>query len=268
MPGYSSAFAGALLDPEAPEPECVSGPSGKSAGQRFNVYRNNVTVSLVDALADIFPATRRIVGEEFFRALAVGHVRASPPISPLLFEYGYGFAAFIDNSGHTRAMAWLGDVARIERAWLDAYHAGDADPLDAKALTALLPEELVETRFLAHPATRIVRSRFPAVTIFAANRSDAQPAEIEAQEPEDALITRPRLEVIVRWLPPGGANFLSRLIEGATLGEAAESAAVTDGFDLAANIEGMLSSGAFAGIAKGAPGAASGWRTGNGHPGK
>jgi hypothetical protein len=26
-------------------------------------------------------------------------------------------------------MPWLADTARIERAWLDAYHAADAEPL-------------------------------------------------------------------------------------------------------------------------------------------
>ena len=84
--GYARAFAQALLDPDRAAPCSVSGPNGKAARKRYDVYRNNVTVSLINALAATFPATRRVVGEDFFRAMARFHVRATPPSSPLLFE--------------------------------------------------------------------------------------------------------------------------------------------------------------------------------------
>jgi hypothetical protein len=244
---FPSAVAAALLDPVQPEPDCVSGPRGKRAGKRFNVYRNNVTVSLVNALADIYPATLRIVGKEFFQATACVYVRASPPASPLLFEYGREFPAFIDRFEHTRDLPWLGDVARIERAWLDAYHAADSAPLVPQALSAIDPEDLGETRLHAHPAARVVRSRFPAVTIFTANRRDAPVSRIESSDAEDALVTRPQLDVLVRWLPPGGAVFLSSLIAGSPLGEAATRAEDdSEQFDLASNIKGALEAGVFA----------------------
>src|SRR5258707_7002615 len=87
----------------------------KGAVARYNVYRNNVTVSLIDALADIYPAVQRITGAEFFRAMARFHVRATPPTSPLLFEYGRDFPAFIEGYEYAQAMPWLADTARIER---------------------------------------------------------------------------------------------------------------------------------------------------------
>ncbi len=244
--GYAAGFASALLDPGRAPPAFVSGPNGKAAGKRYNVYRNNVTVSLINALAAAFPATRRITGADFFRAMARFHVRATPPTSPLLFEYGHGFPDFIERYEHAQPMPWLADVARIERAWLDAYHAADAQSLTPQALAAILPEQLADTVLTPHPATRIVRSRFPAVTIFAANRLDGPVARIEASEPEDALVTRAGLEVVVRHLPPGGAVFLSHLIAGETFGAAAAAAfADCPQFDLPANIAGMIGAGAF-----------------------
>src|SRR3974390_136719 len=42
-------------------------PSGTD--KRYNVYRNNVTVSLIDALAAIYPAIQRITGVDAFRAM-------------------------------------------------------------------------------------------------------------------------------------------------------------------------------------------------------
>jgi hypothetical protein len=97
-----------------------------------------------------------------------------------------------------------------------------------------------------HPATRVLCSRFPVVSIFAANRNSSPTSPIAVNEPEDALITRPGLEVTVRHLPPGGATFLLHLVEGETLGAAAAAAfADCPQFDLSANIAGMIEAGAF-----------------------
>jgi hypothetical protein len=252
QPSYAAAFAPALLNPDRAAPATIAGPKGKAAGKRYNVYRNNVTVSLINALAAVFPATQRITGVDFFRAMARFHVRATPPTSPLLFEYGRDFPDFIDSYEYAKPMAWLADVARIEGAWLDAYHAANAEPLMPQALASIPPERLANTILVPHPATRIVRSRFPAVTIFRANRRNGPVSHLEATEPEDALVIRPQLDVFVRHLPPGGAEFLTRLIAGEPLGTAAAAAlADNPAFDLAANIAGMLEAGAFTAIHQG-----------------
>jgi len=252
QPSYAKVLAAALLNPDRATPAAVAGPNGKAAGKRYNVYRNNVTVSLINALADVFPATMRITGVDFFRAMARFHVRATPPTSPLLFEYGRDFPDFIERYEYAQSMPWLADVARIERAWLDAYHAADAEQLALQALAAIPAERLPDIVLTPHPATRIVRSRFPAVIIFAANRSDGPVRRIEATEPEDALVTRPGLEVIVRRLPPGGAVFLTCLIAGEALGVAAAAAlADSPAFDLSGNIAGTLAAGAFTAIHQG-----------------
>ncbi|MCK1384426.1 DNA-binding domain-containing protein [Bradyrhizobium sp. 21] len=251
-PSFAAAFAPALLDPTRTVPAIVTGPNGKAAGRRYAVYRNNVTVSLIDALAAIYPAVLRITGPDFFRAMARFHVRRTPPASPLLFDYGHGFPDFIAQYEHAQAVPWLADVARIERAWLDAYHARDAAPLSPARLSAIVPERLADIVFTPHPALGIVRSPFSAVTIFAANRDDAPVERIDASTPEDALITRPEFDVTVRRLPPGGAVFAACLASGRSLGEAAASALeASPEFDIASNIAGLIEAGAFTSLAPG-----------------
>jgi hypothetical protein len=243
---YAAAFAASLLDPGRTTPVAVAGPAGKPAGKRYDVYRNNVTVGLIDALAAVYPAVQRITGVDFFRAMARSHIRTTPPSSPLLFEYGRDFPAFIERYEYARSMPWLADTARIERAWLDAYHAADAEPLPPAALAAVPTEKLADLVFIAHPATRIVPSRFSAVTIVATNRGNDPMDTIDASAPEDALITRPDLDVCLRRLLPGGATFIEGLMSGRSLGEAAASALeISSSFDIAANIAGMIEAGAF-----------------------
>jgi hypothetical protein len=245
-PSYAAILSAGLIDPDSGTPAGVVGPNGKAAAKRYNVHRNNVTVSLIDALAAVFPATRRITGAEFFRAMARFYVRAAPPRSPLLFEYGRDFPDFIASYEYARPMPYLADTARIERAWLDAYHAADMAPMTVEQLAAVSAETLPGLVFVPHPATRLVRSQFSAVSIFAANRAPGPVPSIESAVPEDALITRPDQEVIVRLLPPGGAEFLMALLSRRPFGEAAAAAGeASRGFDLAGNIAGMLEAGAF-----------------------
>jgi len=248
---FAAAFAPGLTDPCRAPPPNVVGPCGKQAGKRYDVYRNNVTVSLIDALAAIFPATQRLTGVTFFRAMARFHIRATPPRSPLLFEYGRDFPAVVADYEHARNLPYLADVARLERAWLDAYHAADAPPLSGPALSNVPAAALEGIRFVAHPAARVVCSRFPAVTLFAMNRSDEPVGPVEFT-PEDALVTRPDAEVVVRSLPPGGAVFLTALLEGRTLAEAVDEAFRSSAaFDLPSNIAGMVDAGVFVAIRSG-----------------
>jgi Putative DNA-binding domain len=243
---FADRFATGLMDPTCPTPSGVMGPRGKGALKRYNVYRNNVTVSLIDALVAIYPAVQRITGTEFFRAMARFHVRATPPTSPLLFEYGRDFPAFIESYKYAQDMPWLADVARIERVWLDAYHAADAPALPAAALAQVSADRLGNTIFRVHPATRIVRSAYPAVAIFAMNRADGPVTSLKSSAAENALVTRPDMEVVVRLLPHGNATFLASLIDGATLAEAtARALDETSSFDLSASIAGMIEAGVF-----------------------
>lgn len=249
---YTAAFAPPLLDPDGDVPPVVTGPNGKSAMKRYNVHRNNVTVSLIDALAAIYPAVQRLTGPDFFRAMARFHIRETPPTSPLLLDYGRDFPGFITRYEHAQPLPWLADVARIERAWLDAYHAADAAPLTATELAAISPDRLASLVFTVHPATRVVRSSFAAVTIFAANRTDRSADRIDASTPEDALITRPGLDVVVRQLPPGGAVFLTCLMSGCMLAEAAAAALeASQDFELPTNIAGLIEAGAFTSLRPG-----------------
>lgn len=246
VPNSQLDFGAALLNPELPVPEGVIGPRGKSAQKRFAVYRNNVTVNLIDAIAGIFPAVQRLVGEGFFRDMARVYVGQEPPRSALMFEYGSGFADFLDRFEPVSKLPYLPDVARLERAWLDAFHAADAEPLAAETLGAIPPGALADVSFTVHPATRIVESRFAAVSIFSANREKRPLDGIRPLDSESGLITRPAGAVQVRHLPTGAAGFFRSLIAGATLGDAAAQAVEHHpGFDLPAAISAMLEAGMF-----------------------
>jgi Putative DNA-binding domain len=232
-------FSLSLLDRDREVPASIR--AGARSSRRFDVYRNKVFVSLTDALAARFPVSVSLVGEEFFRAVARSFIELCPPRSPLLMEYGDDFGDFTDTFPPARSLPYLGDVARLEAARTRAYHAADAEPLSADELASLPPCAWEETRVSLHPSVQIVRSRYSVVSIWEAHREDGAPSDLHASSPEDALVVRPGLGVEIHRLPPGGAVFLSKLLERATFREAARKAGASDrDFDLVTGLAALL----------------------------
>lgn len=221
-------------------------PGGQPARKRFGIYRNNVTVSLVTALSEVFTTVQNLVGEEFFRAMARLYVQDNPPTSRLLFEYGASFPAFIGQFEPAAELPFLPDVARLERLWLDSFHAADATPLDGTLLQRVAPEQLASLTFAPHPATRLFRGNHAAVTIMARDRAGEPLDGLDPFVAEDGLITRPAYDPEIRHLPQGGADFVGLLMEGHTLGEAAGAALSADSnFNLPGAISAIIEAAAF-----------------------
>jgi hypothetical protein len=245
-----SGFAAALRDPTLPVPKGLIGPDREPSAKRFAVYRNNVVVGLTEALQANFPAASRIVGEEFFQAMARAYVVSEPPSSPILLDYGAGFPNFIAAFEPATTLPYLPDVARIEHAWTEAYHAPEAVHLGAEALSGIPSDRIAGTRFTIHPSVRIVRSRFPVLTIWRMNVGDGLPSPVDFDSGgEDVLIVRPQADVEVRSMPPGGAEFLVALVNGKRLAEAAKSALnAYSPFNLSANLAALIGAGTFIGF--------------------
>jgi len=244
------AFAAALLDPAVPVPADLVDPEGRASPRRFDVYRNNVATALIEALESSFPAVRRLVGESFFREAALRFAVAQPPSSPVLLNYGVEFPSFLERFEPATSLPYLPDVARIERAWIEAHHAADATPLDPATLAGVSANHAGEIRFAVHPSVRVVRSPYPALTIWRMNVADGVPAPVNLNgRGEDALVVRPEAEVYVRWLPAGGADLIEALARGEPLAVAAQTAMKGRAqFDLASHLSGLLESGAFTGF--------------------
>ena len=239
-------FAAALLDPARPMPDGLVGPDGEPGVNRFAVYRNNVVVGLTETLKDAFPAVHRIVGADFFRAMARCYVTLDPPRSPILLDYGAGFPDFIGQFEPAAVLPYLADVARIERAWTEAYHALEASPIDPGVFTTVSPDQLPAMRLGLHPSVRVVHSPFPALTIWQMNVSDGVPAPVDlAAGGEDVLIVRPMADVEVRSIPKGSLEFIQALKDGRSVLAALEAGLIANPhFDLSANLSDLMRAGA------------------------
>lgn len=245
--GWQQAVAAALTDADVPVPAGLGAWNGSDVSRRFNVYRNNVVTSLVDALAEKFPVTCALVGEDFFRAMARIYVTGHPPQSRILAEYGSGLAHFIDGFEHARDVPYLGDVACLEHARTTAYHAADARSLSPEDFASLDPSAIADQRLQVHPSAKLVSSRYAIVSLWAAHQDHDDAPDIAAVDPfvpEAALVIRPDMDVLVFSLPPGGADFVQALATGNNIGEAAATAAAASpDFDIQTSLALLMQSG-------------------------
>jgi hypothetical protein len=212
-------FVQALLNPEAPLPAGLQDPQGRPAPKRFAVYRNNVAVSLTGALESGFPVIRSLLGEDFFTAMAGIFLRAHPPQSPVLMFYGAEMPAFLASFPPVQHLGYLPDIARLELALRESYHAADAAPIAPEALAAIAPETLLASQIHLAPSLRLIRSAWPIHAIWRLNTTGG-PKPV--MQPEDVVILRPGFDPEPQLLPKGGAQILLALQAGESLAKALE----------------------------------------------
>lgn len=193
----------ALLAPHA------EGPLAAQPG--LAVYRNGFRRACIDALIANHPATARLVGEDWLRSAAAEYLQHELPTEASLMRYGDGLPDFLAGLPSTAGLPWLGAVCRLDRLWLDAHQAADAQAVDAAALARLAPSALGALRLRPLPSARWTwHADTPAFAIWQAARAgtdEAALAELPWQ-PDGALLVRPGDTVEWHALGRGGCAFL------------------------------------------------------------
>lgn len=237
-----SVFRNALIDADLAVPEGLKDGRGAPAGARFAVYRNNVVLSLTEALATGFPLVHKLLGGQTFDRLAGVFVRAHPPRSPLMMHYGAALPDFLDTFAPLAHIGYLSDCARLDLAIRRSYHAADAEPLDPIRLQQD-PAAVMKLHIVPAPATQVLCSKWPLFDIWHFNMTPDAPKP-EAV-PQDVMVTRPDFDPQPHLLPSGAALWLDALTSGQSLGAASERAAATHPtFDLASALTLTLSTAA------------------------
>lgn len=237
MSSEMADFAAALRRPDAPPPAGLKAWNGSDVGRRLDVHRNTFVVTLVQALGETLPVCRQALGDEAFDTLARAYVRADPPRSPVLAEWGDGFAPWLATVPAAAAWPWLPALARLERARITAFHAADAAPLRVAEVAARLAdaEALAGSRLVLHPSCRVLMEVWGVVTLWAAHQTDGAPPQDLAvfEQDEAALVLRDDTatgggEVLLLPLSLPAARCADALARGTPLGEAVAGAGDVD----------------------------------------
>lgn len=201
--------------------------NGSDLAQRFGIHRNNLLSACTQALADTFPVSQALVGEAFFASLALAYAKSHLPRSRRLAFYGHGFAGFVRQFPPAQSLPFLADLADLEMARVQAYHAADADHVSAQAMQAAMHAggDLSTWRFSLHPSLQLIASPMAVLSLWQAHQHqaderDAWLAQMAIQQPECAAVFRSDDEVLCLPLPAADLALLRGLRAGLPLGEA------------------------------------------------
>jgi hypothetical protein len=192
------------------------------AAERFNLYRNNVAITLIGALRLAYPAVDKLVGPDFYDGAARAFIARCPPRTACLDDYGGEFPDFLAAFPAAAALAYLPDVARLEWTVNMALHAPDAPALRPDALTDLAAGEHGGVGFVPHPSVRLLSVRYPADAIWRAvlDGDEAALGTIAMKiEPNWLIVQRQAAGIAVVRLDEDEASWTNRLFSGAALSE-------------------------------------------------
>jgi len=228
---------------------CV-GLSDQPDGARLAVYRNNTVRAAIEALRAAYPTVNRLTGERFFSPMAKDYWRVSPPDQRSLTLYGEHFDRHIATYSPADSLPYLGDIASLDRAWLEAHHAADEPVCRPDMVAALAPDQVPDLAPGLHASVRMLDLSWPVHGIWDNHRSGAPISSKKiAAAPETVIVWRPNANVISSPVSPAQADYLRRLGAGRRLGET--SLATLDrfpDFDPVAAFGAALSAGYLAGV--------------------
>jgi hypothetical protein len=204
--------------------------NGLSGARRLQVYRNSVFAGLTEALRAIYPVINRLVGAEFFDHAARHFIERYPSSNGNLHDFGGKFPVFLATFPGADDLIYLPDVARLEWAYHQVFHAEDHAPLDLAALAAVAPADYGRLRWQLHPACRLLESDFPILRIWQVNQDDSKCMETVDLSAGGMrlLIIRRRLDVELEILSPGAHALLRALVGERTFTEACEQVFAVD----------------------------------------
>lgn len=145
----------------------------------LKAHANTINHARLVALEETFPLTRQACGEAQFNQLVRAFVETAEARASDNNHIGQHFSAFLDEPAKA-------ELAAIEWAWLESYHAADALPLSPIDLGALDEASLLALTIAPHPSARLVPIAHPL----------AEPlGELAGSLPDAILTVRPDAEV-------------------------------------------------------------------------
>lgn len=221
-----TALADALTSSAMPWSDAVLGavvPGGSldHAGA-LEVYRTGYVARLTEQLGETYATVWRVLGDDGFFALCARYIAGHASTSYNLSDYGRGFAAFLEGSDEAADAPFLVELAGLELAFHDVFHAAAHTPVDTAALASL--GCLDGVRFVFGSSVRVLSFERAVHTLFRHRNDEAMP-DVDIDVAEHVVLYKDGEEVLARTLDAASQCALAALARGAAIDEALERAA-------------------------------------------
>lgn len=129
---------------------------------RVWIYQNNVFGAVQDYLSEVYPATKGVVGDDFFKQMVHHFVQSNAPEQGNIHLYGERLIDLCEKTNGLEGLPYIADLMRYEWAIHCAYFAVTSDALDPASLPQ---EELLTCGVEFNDSVSILSSDFPIYEI-------------------------------------------------------------------------------------------------------
>lgn len=198
---------------------------GIEPARRLDIHRRHYEASLVRALRDRFPASAWLVGADLVTEAAQAFVRSNPPRHPCIAEYGNEFPAFLAQHDRLAASPYVQSFAELEWSVALVSIAIDRPAASWSQVTAMDAQALLACGVLFQPGIRYRRSEWPIDDLMRMYLSGSAPDTYVLHASSLCLEVRgARGELWIDRLDPASFAFRQALLDGQSIGDAAETA--------------------------------------------
>jgi hypothetical protein len=196
-------------------------PQGGSRGEvRMAVYAEAYLARMAEALAEVYETVRHLTGKEAFIELTESYLDAHPSHSYNLNSVGDALPEHLGRTRFAEALPFLPDLARLEWAIAQAFHASEGAPFDPSELAGFSEDAWERARVAFQPSVAVVSSAWPILDLWNARKTPTTEIDIGLEgRPQDVLVSRHGLEVVCELLQPEQADLIRRLQKGEALGQ-------------------------------------------------
>jgi len=202
----------------------VHGDERLSAAERIGIYADAYFHRLLECLGEDFPTTLAVLGTDNFAALVKEYLLEHPPTEPSILYAGLYLADFLNDHPFAERWPFIADLARLERAVLDVFHAADAPVLSLETLHVVPSEEWPALKFRTHPAVEIVHSEWRIADVLHTVEQGREWTDPELEE-ASVLVWRQNALVNYRNLEPVERDALVIVAKGASFAAVCEAVA-------------------------------------------
>ena len=132
-----------------------------SSDKRFQIYKNNVWLEVLDSLHNTFPVVYGLVGKDFFKGCAYQFFKKHPPQAGDLNLYGKNFSEFLSTIESLKAYPYMSDIAKLE--WVcHICCLSEKEPICGKEDFMCLPQdEFLNLKIHLQPHLYVQYSKWP-----------------------------------------------------------------------------------------------------------
>tara|TARA_R110002033_G_scaffold28430_1_gene63551 strand:- start:40 stop:768 length:729 start_codon:yes stop_codon:yes gene_type:complete len=178
----------------------------------LKAHANTISHARLVALENAYPKLHEHMGHKRFHSLSRDYIEQDHILTCDLNRIAAGFTDFLENR---KCDGTEIDLARVEWAWIESYHAAEAEPLSLADIATLDEESLLALAIEAHPAMRLIDLAGPL---------SPQLGELGPETPHALLVARPEAQVLFHPLTAVDHAIAGKIINSATLGNLLDAA--------------------------------------------